>query len=187
MNANPFGSTQGISGILNDILSGGGGKIGGSFQDMITKQEGRDVNALRSRFGASGGTAFGTPGAYAESLLRSETAPKLTSAIGNLQLSALQPLMQIMAQLSGKGISQREVTQQPSGLANFASIAAPIAGSIFGGPLGGMLGGLFSSGGMPGNIGIPGLVDIGSSAGGPSWMQPGTMPAAQPWLKGLAG
>lgn len=176
MNANPYGSTTGIAGVLNDILAGGAGKVGGSIQQMITQQGERDANALRARFGASGGTAFGTPAAYAESLLRSETAPKLTQAIGGLQLSALQPLLGLMAGLAGKGISQRETVQQPSGLANALSIAAPVIGSIGGGPLGAMIGGglgnLFGGGGMPSgpvpnpyipSINIPGLQNINAT------------------------
>lgn|SRR5574338_146325 len=160
MNANPFGSTTGIAGVLNDILSGGAGNLGGSLQEMISKQGERDVNSLRARFGASGGTAFGTPAAYAESLLRSETAPKLATAVGGLQLQALQPLLGLMAGLSSKGISQRETIAQPSPLANALSIGAPILGGALAGPLGGYLGGLFG-GGMPSgpvpNPTIPGI------------------------------
>lgn len=163
MNANPYGSTTGIAGVLNDILSGGAGQLGGSLQEMISKQGNRDADALRARFGASGGTAFGTPAAYAESLLRSETAPKLTQAIGGLQLSALQPLLGLMAGLAGKGISQRETVQQPSGFANALSIASPIFGAIGGGPLGALigkgLGGLFGGGGLPSAPNVSGLID----------------------------
>jgi hypothetical protein len=140
MQANPYGSTHGIAGVLNDLLSGGAGQIGGSMNQMIQQQSTRDVDALRARFGAGGGQAFGTPAAYGEALLRSETAPKMTQAIGNLQFQALQPLFQAMLGLSGKGISQRETIQQPSEIANALSIASPIAGSILGGPLGGMIG-----------------------------------------------
>lgn len=167
MNADPFRSSQGIAGVLNDILSGGAGQLGGSLQEMISKQGERDVNAVRSRFGVGGGTAFGTPAAYAESMVRSETAPKLTQAIGGLQLQALGPLLGIMAGLSQRGISQRETVQQPSGLANAVSIAAPIIGTIAGGPAGGALGSMFSNlfgGGMPSgpvpNPYIPSIPDI---------------------------
>lgn len=156
MGANPAGSTVGIAGVLNDILSGGAGQLGGSLQEMISKQGNRDADALRARFGASGGTAFGTPAAYAESLLRSETAPKLATAVGGLQLQALQPLLGIIAGLSQKGISQRETVQQPSTLGSIASIASPILGTALGGPLGGWLGGLFG-GGMPSASQIAGV------------------------------
>jgi hypothetical protein len=168
MNANPFGSTNGIAGVLNDILSGGAGKLGGSLQELIGKQETRDVNDLRARFGASGGTAFGTPAAYAESLLRSETAPKLTQAVGGLQLQTLSQLLPLLAGLSQRGISQRETVQQPSPLANAFSIAAPVIGAFAGGPAGGALGslfgGMFGGGGMPSgpvpNPYIPSIPDI---------------------------
>jgi hypothetical protein len=166
--ANPMQSTQGIAGILNDILSGGAGQLGGSMQQMISQQGERDVNAMRARFGQGGGTAFGTPGQYGEAMLRSETAPKLTQAIGGLQLQALQPLMQMMYGLSGKGISQRETIQQPSAIADALSIASPIAGSILGGPLGGMIGkgigGLFG-GGVP-DVGMAGITNILGGGGG---------------------
>lgn len=160
MNANPYASTSGIAGILNDILSGGAGNLGGSLQEMISKQGERDVNAVRSRFGVGGGTAFGTPAAYAESMVRSETAPKLATAVGGLQLQALSPLLSILAGLSSKGITQRETIQQPSELANAFGIAAPVIGAIAGGPIGGAiggkLGGMFGGGIVPpGTINIP--------------------------------
>jgi hypothetical protein len=67
--ANPFGSTLGISGVLNDILSAGGGRVGGSMADMIRTQQTNDVNSLRARFGVGGGTAFGSPAQYGLPLL----------------------------------------------------------------------------------------------------------------------
>lgn len=164
LNANPFGSTGGIAGILNDLLSGGAGNIGGSLQEMISKQGERDVNALRSRFGVSGGQAFGTPAAYAESMLRSETAPKLATAVGGLQLQAMMPLMQMMMGLAGRGITQRETVQTPSPLAQAFSIGAPIIGALAGGPAGAGLGSMFGNlfgGGMPsGPVPTPNIPNI---------------------------
>ena len=130
--ADPFGSTSGISGILNDLLSQGGGRVGGAYSDMISKQGERDVNALRSRFGYSGGTAFGTPAAHGEALLRSETAPKLTAAIGGLQMGALSQLLPIFAGLSGKGIAQREGYLEPAGWLSAIQTAAPFIGAGIG-------------------------------------------------------
>lgn len=135
--ANPMGSSMGIAGVLNDILAGGAGQLGGSMQQMISQDTNRQADALRSRYGVGGGMGFGTPAAFAESMLRSEQAPKLTQAIGGLQMQALNQLMPIMAGLAGKGISQRETIAQPNPVASGVAAVAPIAGAIigsFGGP-----------------------------------------------------
>lgn len=130
--ADPFGSTMGIGGVLNDLLAGGSGKVGGSMNEMIAKQGERDAMALRARFGVGGGSAFGTPGAYAEALLRSETAPKMIQAGGGLQLQALQQLLPMFAMLSGKGIAQREGVMQPSPWMDVAKLGLQGAGAAAG-------------------------------------------------------
>jgi len=99
--ANPIGSTQGFGNVLNDIMAGGAGQIGGSMQQMIEKSTNRNADALRARFGAQGGTAFGTGAQHAEALMRAEQAPQLTQAIGGLQLQALMPILQMMMGLQG--------------------------------------------------------------------------------------
>lgn len=156
--ANPVGDTTGIAGILNDLLAGGAGKIGGATANIITKQAGRDVADLRSRFGAGGGTAFGTGSQYAESVLRSETAPKLATAVGGLQEGALNMLLPLLANLSGKGIAQRETIAEQNPWASAAQVALPVAGSVLGFLAGGSGGAavgskvgssLFGSGGTP--------------------------------------
>lgn len=157
--ANPAGSTQGIAGVLNDILSGGAGKLGGSMAQMMQTQQQNDVNGIRARFGASGGTAFGTPGQYAESTYRAQAAPQITSAIGNMQMSALAQLFPQIGALAQKGIPQAEVTAQQNPWVTAAGIAAPAFGAILGGPAGASLGGMFS--GMMGGGG-------GASASGAS-------------------
>lgn len=126
------GATQGISGYLNDVLSGGAGKLGGAMGTMIGKETDRGVAAIRARFGVGGGTAFGTPAANAEALFRSEEAPKLATAVGGLQQNALAMLLPIFAQMAGKGIAQKELVTQPnpwvsaaSTVAQGASAAAP--------------------------------------------------------------
>lgn len=125
------GSTGNIMGILSDLLSGGAGKPGAAISEMISKQQTRDVNALRSRFGVGGGTAFGTPGQYSESLYRAEAAPQITNAVTGLQLQAIMPLLSAITGLSGRGISQRQVVQQQSdlgaGLGIFADLAKTAA------------------------------------------------------------
>src|SRR5678815_4880354 len=106
------GATGGISAYLNDVLSGGAGKLGGAMQQQITTQADRDAAALRARFGAGGGTAFGTGAQYGEALLRSETAPKIATAVGGLQQNALSMLLPIFANIAGKGISQRQTVSE---------------------------------------------------------------------------
>lgn len=118
----PMGSTGGIMGVLGDLLSPGAGKVGGSFADLIGKQQERDVAGLRARFGAGGGGAYGTPGASAESLYRSEAAPQIATQIGGLQLQALMPLLQAITGLSGKGIAQRELVQTPGAAGQVAGL-----------------------------------------------------------------
>lgn len=144
-NADPMGSTMGIGGILNDLLSGGAGNVGGALQSLISKDVERNSDAIRARFGAQGGQAFGTPAAFAESLFRSESAPRLTQAIGGLQMGAVQSLLPIFAALAGKGITQRQGTMQENPWVTGLKVAAPIAGSIasiaMGNPLGAVQGG----------------------------------------------
>lgn len=125
------GATVGMGGVLNDMLAGGAGNLGGAFTDMISKQGERDAMGLRARFGAGGGTAFGTGAQYGESLLRSETAPKLVSAAGGLQMQALQMLLPMFANMSQKGITQRQTVQEQNPWAQAAGLIAPIAAAAF--------------------------------------------------------
>lgn len=179
-NANPMGSTYGIAGVLNDILSGGGGRIGGSLQDLISRDTERQAGALRSRFGLGGGTAFGTPAAYAESNLRSQQAPQLTQAIGGLQLQALGQILPLLAGFASKGISQRETVASPSPWASAAAIGAPIigaglgalagnpmAGAAIGNAVGGSFGGMGQSTPfMSGNPSLYSGANLGIGSGG---------------------
>lgn len=150
---NAMGSTQGIAGFLNDVLSGGAGVLGGSLQKMLQTQQTNDVNSLRARFGSGGGTAFGTPAAYAESSYRSQAAPQIATAIGGLQSNILSQLLPQYGALAARGIPQAENVMQPSPFMQFASVAAPLAGGILGGPLGASIGGaLFGGGGGAANM-----------------------------------
>lgn len=166
--------TQGISGVLNDILSGGAGKLGGSLGQLLQTQQTNDIGALRSRFGVGGGTAFGTPAAYAESQYRSQAAPQIATQVGGLQMGALGQLLPLLGGMAGRDIPQAENYFQPSGLSQFASIAAPVAGGILGGPLGASigagLGGFFSNhfgggGGTDGGYGANGMNGINWNSG----------------------
>lgn len=167
--ANPYGSTTGVGGLINDIIAGPAGTLGGSMQQLISTQQANDVAALRSRFGAGGGTSFGTPAAYAESTYRAQAAPQIATAIGGLQENLLSQLLPLYAGLSQRGISQREVVSQPSTGASIAQIGLPLAGSIlgaFGGnpALGSGLGSLFAKlFGGGGNVipNIPSAGDMG--------------------------
>jgi len=111
--ANPVGSTNDFLGAITDILSPGGGRAGAGLTATIGRQSARDVADLRARYGATGGQAFGTPAAYAESQYRAEAAPRAATAVSQAQLSALMPLLALMAQLSGKGLSQRSTVIEP--------------------------------------------------------------------------
>ena len=126
--------TGGIMGVLSDILAGGGGNVGGSLATLLEKSQERNVNNIRSRFGAGGGMAFGTPGAYAESLYRAEAAPQIATQVGQLQLSAVQPLIQGIMQMYGINTPQAQTIQQKSTLGQIAGTVgqlAPIAGQFF--------------------------------------------------------
>lgn len=157
--ADPMGATQGIAGVLNDILAGGAGQLGGSLNQLISRDTERQSDALRARFGLGGGTAFGTPAAYAESNLRSEQAPKLANAVGGLQLGAIGQLLPLIAGLAGRGISQREVVASPSPWASAAAIGAPIIGAglgaLAGNPMAGAAAGNAVGGAFGGQLQTP--------------------------------
>lgn len=127
-------STTGVMGVLSDILSGGGGKVGGGLADLLQKSQERNVNNLRARFGAEGGTAFGTPAAYAESLYRAEAAPQIATQVGKLQLDALSPLLSAYTNVFDKNTPQAQTIQQKSALGQIVDVAgqlAPVAADIF--------------------------------------------------------
>jgi hypothetical protein len=99
-------STTGIFGVLNDLLSGGAGKLGGSLAEMIGRNQQKDIADIHQRYGA---TSLGTPGAYAESNYRARAAPEAATAIGSLQLSALMPLLQMITGFGGKDVAQSQL------------------------------------------------------------------------------
>lgn len=114
--ANPMGSTAGIFGLLNSLVSNPA--TDKAVQETIRKQGERDVNSLRSRFGTSGGTAFGSPAAFAENQYRAEAAPREALAMNELAMSRLQSLMPFFGMAEGvahKGISQAETNLEPPG------------------------------------------------------------------------
>lgn len=131
--SNAVANTQGVAGVLSDILAGGGGNVGGSLATLLKQSQERNVNNLRARFGASGGSGFGTPAAYAESNYRAEAAPQIATQVGQLQLQALGPVLQSIMGVYDKNTAQAQTIQQKSGLAQVAGTLgalAPIAGTI---------------------------------------------------------
>ena len=124
-------STQGVAGVLNDILSGGAGNVGGAMAQLIRNDTNDQVLNLRARYGASGGTAFGTGAQYGEGVLRSKQAPALTQAIGGLQLGAVQNLLGLVGGLAQKGIAQRQGTMQENPWVTGLKIAGNVGGDIF--------------------------------------------------------
>ena len=110
------GTTQDIYGVLSDILKGANGNAGSAISKLLSTQQTRDINGLRSQFGVSGGMGFGTPAAYAESNYRAGAAPQITSAITGLQLQAISQLLPGMFGLAGRAIPQAEIVQTPGAL-----------------------------------------------------------------------
>lgn len=161
--ADPLASTGGIARILQNILGEGAGTLGGSLSEMIRRESERNVGDLRARFGAGGGTSLGTPAAFAESLFRAETAPRTALGVGQLQLSALLPLLQLVGGLSERGIAPRQTVAQPSAFSSFLGTIAPLAATIAGGPIPGAVAGAFSNPltrGLPGVAELPDLLNI---------------------------
>lgn len=154
-----MGTTGGIAGILQSILSPGAGKLGGNLMDILNKDTERGANALRSRFSAGGGTSLGTPAAYAEGLYRGEAASRNTSAIGDLQMGAIGQLLPLLAGFAGKGVTQRQLVQEPSTFGQIASVVAPIASAAlpFLSPAFGAIGGAAAS------MGATGLAPVGGN------------------------
>lgn len=126
---NAFGTTEGVFGILADLFSAGGGQAGKNLGEIFSKQQERDVNSLRARFGSSGGAAFGTPAAFAESEYRAEAAPRFGQALTELQLQAMQPILSGAFNLSQMGIAPRQLIQQKSGLGQALGTVAQIGGA----------------------------------------------------------
>ena len=126
---NAAGATGNVMGILQDILAGGKGQAGGAISQLLSTQQERDVNGIRSRFGVGGGTAFGTPGAYAESNYRAQAAPQITQALTGLQLQALAPLLAQFGQFTDKATTGRVGQMEKSGLGQAIGTVAQIGGA----------------------------------------------------------
>ena len=136
----PTGQTTDIMQALNELIAGPDVRGQQSaIQQTIQQSRGREAADLRERF-TSGGGSRGTPSAVAEALFRSETTPKIATAVGDLDLranqqriQALLPFLQILAQFAGRGIPQAgtDIVVRPGGLETATGLA--VAGSeIFG-------------------------------------------------------
>jgi hypothetical protein len=149
---NPQSQTMGIGGVLNDILSGGAGKLGGSLATLMQNQQMRDVDSLRARF-SSGSGSYGSGAQYAEGLYKAQAAPQITSAIGNLQLSALSPLLGAYSSQAALGTPQAQTLTQPS---QFSQVLGGInsIGQTLGPLLAPMMGGGAAVGKAP-NVSMP--------------------------------
>jgi hypothetical protein len=147
--AGAIDQTQGFAQALNDIISGP--DVTGqqsAVQEIIRSQSERDVADIRERFTAGGGSQ-GTPSAVSEGLFRSELAPKLATATGQLdlaasqqQLQALIPILQTLSGFAGRGIPQAQpFVQVKEGLGTtLGGLAGGAAGFAAGGPIGASVG-----------------------------------------------
>lgn len=126
----PGNDTMGIAGILNDLLKGGAGNIGGSLGEMISRQNTNNIADLRARYGAGGGMAYGTPGGQAEAGYRAQHGADSAVAIGGLQLDALKALFPLYAQAAQIGTPQAQTIMQQNPIAAGLGTIAPIASSV---------------------------------------------------------
>lgn len=170
--SNPIGQTQGgVQGILSDILSPGAGKLGGALGSMINQQQTRDTQGINERFSSFGGTSLGSPAAGALAQYKAQAAPAAASAIGNLQLGAISPLLGAGGFLAGRGVTTPMMQTSPfmQGLQALPGLSQGVGSILSGlnmnGGSGG--GGGNSSGGMMsgGDSNIAGLLSMLASMG----------------------
>lgn len=161
--SNPVGSTMsGAGGILSSILSPGAGQIGGALATQLAQQQQRDVQSLNERFSAYGGTSLGTPAGSSVAQYKAQAAPNIMSAIGNLQLGAISPLLSAGNQLAYRGVTTPQQTPNP-----FMQILSALPG--IGSGVGSILGAA-NMGGGGGMQSVPwgSLIGMGDSSGASS-------------------
>lgn len=177
----------GIGGFLNNVLGGGAGTLGGAMQQMLQTQQTNDINSIRSRYGVGGGTGFGTPAAYGEATYRAQAAPQITSAIGNLQMNALNSILPMMSGMASRDIPQAQTVGQQNPWVQAAGVLAPLAGGainagLFGGGLGGSGGPINFPGGMDPSTyanSVTSGINMGNITSQMPMAQQGWMPAFQ--------
>lgn len=126
--ADPSGSTGGIFGLLNSMVSNPSADAG--VLDLINRDIERGRNDLRARFGQGGGMGFGTPAAFAEALYQSEQAPRTAVAMDQMaqnRLASLMPLFGFANQIAGLGIPQAQTIMQPSPWMQGINLALDVA------------------------------------------------------------
>ena len=129
---NAVGRSMGAFDTINQLVSGTDvSGMGKSIESIIQGDVTRGAADLRERF--TGGTAAGTPAAVSESLYRAEAAPRAGLAIGQLDLqnkgqqaAFLSTIMNLIAAMSGKGISQAQTNAfwDPGMATNIAALLA---------------------------------------------------------------
>ncbi|KKL84402.1 hypothetical protein LCGC14_1965100 [marine sediment metagenome] len=109
----PVEQTSGIMQALNELIAGPDVRGQQSaIQQVIQQDTERQTADLRERF-TSGGGSQGTPSAVAEALFRSETTPRIATAVGDLDLranqqriQALMSFLQLLGGFAGRGVPQ---------------------------------------------------------------------------------
>ena len=149
LSRDPTQQTTGIMQALNELIAGPDVRGQQSaIQQTIQQSRGREAADLRERF-TSGGGSRGTPSAVAEALFRSETTPKIATAVGDLDLranqqriQALMSFLQLLGGFAGRGVPQArtDLIVKP-GAFDFITGGAEAIGSISGGGGGGDKGG----------------------------------------------
>lgn len=128
--ANPTGTTGLIGQNIAQLL--GGTDVTDSIQKSIEARQTSDVANLRERYTASGaGSSAGTPAMQAETLYKAKAAPEVALAQAQYKSNTLFPLLQLLANISGKGIAQRE-TNVLAGPSLMSQIAQIISGGAQG-------------------------------------------------------
>lgn len=124
-------------------LSGVNSPFSQAIQQTLANKQNQDISDLRARFGASGGASRGTPAMYAETQLRSQQAPEIAAALGNVRqqeagLNLQNAGMLNSANLQGRGqdISQLQTNQQGLLQAALANQNAGLQSQALGGQLG---------------------------------------------------
>lgn len=127
--ANPMSDAANVFGLLNSIINNP--QADQAVQDQISKTQDRNVNQIRARFGTSGGSAFGSPAAFAENQYRAEATPQVAMAMDQMAQNRLASLMPFFTQamgISGMGIPQTQTTMQPNGWMQGLNLATQLGG-----------------------------------------------------------
>lgn len=118
----------GIYNIIQDILSQGGGSLGGHLGSQIERGVNEGRADVASRFSSVGG-GQGSSTAQAIARYNAEQADAVPLGVANLQMSTIQPLLQMIQQMAGRGVTQREgVMEQNPWLQGITALAGAVPG-----------------------------------------------------------